>query len=707
MAECATSASDSPVYASRSTEAGVSPADSTSSPGTQPNSSSALTVCTIASSVSTLAVSENSLPGLAGTLDQDSPCCPPKRKCISVNVTGDIQFEPFDLAAQSDSSPRLFCESEASVMTGTYRNGESLGRVVDVTDVVSTTVSCVKPECSYFDLVGSRLSEKARAEHDTMQGVDSMDLQTETGLESKPGARRMQHVKQLFCGDDAEGWSGTGCTSVSSTDEAAKVTHHAQTPSPYHCHVFDGRFAGSDAGGKQLRRQIFGDGTDSHNGLAGHASTDSHSGGQTGVLVSNPEWSVGKPSSSCCGARAPGSLCCGGDAPRPELSRSKGDAPESAYSSSATAADLSSGLSITTVVESAPSLGSEVSSTAAVVELKNKGAAPSLRIDFTQFSSGSSVFLNTSKNSSCSLQGTKTSECQDFGAGALTSSTECGTDVPSVNDMGSSVPTLSTDCEYEKSALKLSTDYEYETDTSGCSDSSSDATASSSDSCTDQSVPSVSSARISSQKQLCSTPLDSNLKRLGKSRKLKKKAPSYGLKTDAVNALLGLRRSGYTKVKHQLYTSESNDRRSKMFTRSSEGGNNDIASASKFTTIDDLPCVLLVHILSFLPTATRIGRVSQVCKKWQAAVLDPSLWRRLDMRNLPRLKDAVLLQLASLSDRVYTLILSDGRSTLLTDLGVSKVLEQCPHLKKVKFNRYELSAWYLSDHFMQKKSGFG
>ena len=726
MAECADSASDPACQVNgirQATESAVSLSDM------QGNSSgAALTVCTIASSVSTLAVSENSLSGLAATSDHDSACCPPKRKCLSV---GDVHFEPLDSVRQSDSSLRPFCQPDVagSVRVGTHccNGGSKLGNTLNITDAMSTSFSShVKPECSCVDGVASEGCDCAEFKPD-MQGAESVEPMERTIQETGAGGHSMQRVQQLSCPDDSEGCGRTGPTFVSSRGQAARVTGHALTPPTDRCQVFGSACAGcgvdvkrwreqmavgtnsgcggSGVAGKQLKKQTVADGTESNGSCAGHFSRDSHVSSKIEAHASGPDWNVGKPGSSSGGAHAPGSVCCGGDAPRPGSGLTKGGhAPKG----NAAAPVSSPGLSTVSVrVGFAADLSSELSSATSAAKLKDETAESSLRTDFTQFTAATGVphFVKTSLASSHS-HGTKILERQDFGAATPSCSTDCGTDVPHMS-VGSSeltlssgcehknaALTLSTDCEYENAALTLSTDYEYEyeTDTSGCSESSSDATTSSSDSCNDQSMPSVSCARIPPQKQLQhSAPFDSdsNLKRLGKSRKTKKKAPSYGLKTDAVNALLGLRRSaGYPKTKQSLYTSQSREDRSRLLARVGEGGTDAAAAASKLLiTINDLPCVLLVHILSFLPVATRIGRVSLVCKRWQSAVLDPCLWRRLDLRNLPRLKDAVLLQLASLSDRVYTLILSDGRSTLLTDHGVSKVLQQCSHLKKVKFNR--------------------
>ena len=791
MAECAGSASDPPCQVNgirQAAESAVSLSDM------QGNSSgAALTVCTIASSVSTLAVSENSLPGLATTSDHDSACCPPKRKCISVR---DVHFEPLDSVMQADSSPRPFCERDiaASVRVGAHccGGGSKLGNTLNIVDTMSTSFSShVKPECSYVDGIVSGGCNCTEFKPD-MQGAENVELMERTVHETRAGGHSMQRVQQLSCSDDTEGCGRTAPTFVSSMGQAARVTGHTPTPPPDRCRPSgsacagcgvdvkqwreqmavgtNSRCGGSGVAGKQLKKQTVADGTESDGSCAGHGSRDSHVSSKVEVHASGPQWSVAKPGSSSSGAHAPGSVCCGGDAPRPGFSLTKGHAPKSAYSGNAAApvsspglstasaqvgfvADLSSELSsatsaapvsspglstasaqvgfvadlsseLSSATSAAPvsspglstasaqvgfvaDLSSELSSATSAAELKDETAESSLHIDFTQFTAATGLpqFVKTSLASSHS-HGTKMLECQDFVAATPSCSTDCGTDVSHVRTGSSELTlssgcehtnaalTLSTDCEYENAAVTLSTDYEYEyeTDTSGCSESSSDATTSSSDSCNDQSVPNVSSARMSPQKQLqCSAPFDndSNLKRLGKSRKTKKKAPSYGLKTDAVNALLGLRRSaGYPKTKQSLYTSQSREDRSRLLARVGEGGTDTAAAASKLLiTINDLPCVLLVHILSFLPVATRIGRVSLVCKRWQSAVLDPCLWRRLDLRNLPRLKDAALLQLASLSDRVYTLILSDGRSTLLTDHGVSKVLQQCSHLRKVKFNR--------------------
>ena len=729
MAECAGSASDPPCQVNgirQAAESAVSLSDM------QGNSSgAALTVCTIASSVSTLAVSENSLPGLATTSDHDSACCPPKRKCISVR---DVHFEPLDSVMQSDSSPRPFCERDiaASVRVGAHccGGGSKLGNTLNIVDTMSTSFSShVKPECSYVDGIVSGGCNCTEFKPD-MQGAENVELMERTVHETRAGGHSMQRVQQLSCSDDTEGCGRTAPTFVSSMGQAARVTGHTQTPPPDRCRPSgsacagcgvdvkqwreqmavgtNSRCGGSGVAGKQLKKQTVADGTESDGSCAGHGSRDSHVSSKVEVHASGPQWSVAKPGSSSSGAHAPGSVCCGGDAPRPGFSLTKGHAPKSAYSGNAAAPVSSPGLSTASAqVGFVADLSSELSSATSAAELKDETAESSLHIDFTQFTAATGLpqFVKTSLASSHS-HGTKMLECQDFVAATPSCSTDCGTDVSHVRTGSSELTlssgcehtnaalTLSTDCEYENAAVTLSTDYEYEyeTDTSGCSESSSDATTSSSDSCNDQSVPNVSSARMSPQKQLqCSAPFDndSNLKRLGKSRKTKKKAPSYGLKTDAVNALLGLRRSaGYPKTKQSLYTSQSREDRSRLLARVGEGGTDAAAAASKLLiTINDLPCVLLVHILSFLPVAARIGRVSLVCKRWQSAVLDPCLWRRLDLRNLPRLKDAALLQLASLSDRVYTLILSDGRSTLLTDHGVSKVLQQCSHLRKVKFNR--------------------
>lgn len=105
------------------------------------------------------------------------------------------------------------------------------------------------------------------------------------------------------------------------------------------------------------------------------------------------------------------------------------------------------------------------------------------------------------------------------------------------------------------------------------------------------------------------------------------------------------------------------------------------------TNIYDLPDSILLNIFLWLPLAIRLGVLCRVCKKWQAVVGDPSLWRQLDLRGLPRLKDSALVQLTSLSDRVYSLDMSDGKSTLVTDVGIQKVLKQCPFLKTVKMSR--------------------
>ena len=261
---------------------------------------------------------------------------------------------------------------------------------------------------------------------------------------------------------------------------------------------------------------------------------------------------------------------------------------------------------------------------------------------------------------------------EDGGDGALSPGALSSTDTPSTpSPTRMSAPSLSTD---------------YETDSSGCSESSTESSVSSSDNCPDQSASRVNSARVFHQRAHCSTAVCREKGRSSKGWPLKKRTPKYGLKTDAVDAVIGLRRSNYTRIKQQSCSSQTSGDRRK--------GSHVVRDTCTFPfswknelTIDDLPCVLLVHIFSFLPVATRVGRVGLVCRKWQSAVLDPALWRRLDLRNLPRLKDDILLQLASLSDRVSTLILSDGRSTLLTDQGVSTVLHQCHYLTKVKFNR--------------------
>ncbi|XP_076439031.1 uncharacterized protein LOC143277937 [Babylonia areolata] len=222
-----------------------------------------------------------------------------------------------------------------------------------------------------------------------------------------------------------------------------------------------------------------------------------------------------------------------------------------------------------------------------------------------------------------------------------------------------------------------------DSNTSDYSDSSSDSSSSLENS---PRQSSVASARIFHHKLQCASQKKG---RSGKARHRTTRTPRYGLKTDAVDDLIGVRRGGHGKNKHHLYTTTPDA------SRPGRGENPRLTMDA--LTIDDLPTVLLVLVFSFLPVVTRLGSVSQVCKRWQAAVLDPSLWRRLDLRNLPRLKDETLLQLTSLSDRVSSLILSDGRSTLLTDGGVSRVLQQCQYLTKVKFNR----CFFLSDDTFQ------
>ncbi|KAK7096258.1 hypothetical protein V1264_005574 [Littorina saxatilis] len=617
---------------------------------THPTCLSPSTLCTISSSVSNLAVSENCQPCVSfdDCPEPDTSLCPAKKKRISEESREIFQTEHGVSSTQpccaisSPENSRKSCKGKVprnpvnyfpkdSAHTGAYARQDSL--------------SSDSNEQSVTESVAVRQGGAMEPVRDEME---------------KPSCRQ-RIVSSVRPSRDQFRDGNVDCFDVCEQKlvqtQNPATSENTLTPSQYHCHDFGRSHRETDENAGELLTHLdTSEGNSSLRkmnvssvGCSGDASSELPSANKTENRTSldlGPQWSAGVPISSISSTHATNSssvtVSDGGDNEKSSMEKVE-------------------------VIHTAALSGWSTASEKQASQCYAAGTP--FRIDFSKLGAGSSFSINLSASSSSSSS-TDTSNSHGSGAGApsSTSSADCGTNATHQEPSLTSVLAPST---------------AYEMDTSGCSESSSES-ASSSDDWANQSSARVNSARINPPRIPASSQGHGKARREGKGRNLKKKTPSYGLKTDAVDALLGLKRSEKMKIK-QL---PGRHRTKKYSSFSGADKANQLFHVGKeFITIDDLPLILLVHIFSFLPIATRVSRVSLVCKKWQVAVLDPSLWRRLDLRNLPRLKDGMLLKLASLSDRVSALILSDGLSTLLTDDGVVKALQQCPHLKKVKFNR--------------------
>jgi F-box/leucine-rich repeat protein 17 len=122
-----------------------------------------------------------------------------------------------------------------------------------------------------------------------------------------------------------------------------------------------------------------------------------------------------------------------------------------------------------------------------------------------------------------------------------------------------------------------------------------------------------------------------------------------------------------------------------------------------------LPWVVFLTILKFFKT-DELCRLCLVNKRWQKACLDPCLWRNLDLMKYHSISDDDLIRLTSYSSNVVKLNISQDvdACNLLTDLGFSQVLQQCPSLVECSiFNCRELSDDVLATlgeccHFLRK-----
>lgn len=95
--------------------------------------------------------------------------------------------------------------------------------------------------------------------------------------------------------------------------------------------------------------------------------------------------------------------------------------------------------------------------------------------------------------------------------------------------------------------------------------------------------------------------------------------------------------------------------------------------------ISVLPQSLLIKIFSYLQMSDILLRVNLVCREWHDLASDPELWRVIDMKGLLKVTDEVLFHMATLSQTVSHIDLSDSR--VISDKGIIDVTKACQQLK--------------------------
>ena len=94
--------------------------------------------------------------------------------------------------------------------------------------------------------------------------------------------------------------------------------------------------------------------------------------------------------------------------------------------------------------------------------------------------------------------------------------------------------------------------------------------------------------------------------------------------------------------------------------------------------INSLPQMVMTRIFSSLPLFDLLTRACLVCRYWRNLAYDPVLWRNINLRDQPKVKDSCLLGLVILSRNISSLDLTDSRC--ITSEGVMEVLKNCRSL---------------------------
>ncbi|KAM4709387.1 F-box/LRR-repeat protein 17 [Discoglossus pictus] len=100
--------------------------------------------------------------------------------------------------------------------------------------------------------------------------------------------------------------------------------------------------------------------------------------------------------------------------------------------------------------------------------------------------------------------------------------------------------------------------------------------------------------------------------------------------------------------------------------------------------VNQLPPSLLLKIFSNLSLNERCLSASLVCKYWRDLCLDFQFWKQLDLSSRQQVKDSLLEQIASRSQNITEINISDCRN--VSDTGVCMVALRCPGL--VKYTAY-------------------
>ncbi|XP_068944234.1 F-box/LRR-repeat protein 17 isoform X2 [Petaurus breviceps papuanus] len=94
--------------------------------------------------------------------------------------------------------------------------------------------------------------------------------------------------------------------------------------------------------------------------------------------------------------------------------------------------------------------------------------------------------------------------------------------------------------------------------------------------------------------------------------------------------------------------------------------------------INQLPPSILLKIFSNLSLDERCLSASLVCKYWRDLCLDFQFWKQLDLSNRQQVTDELLEKIASRSQNITEINISDCRS--MSDTGVCVLAFQCPGL---------------------------
>ncbi|XP_050396339.1 F-box/LRR-repeat protein 17 [Patella vulgata] len=101
-----------------------------------------------------------------------------------------------------------------------------------------------------------------------------------------------------------------------------------------------------------------------------------------------------------------------------------------------------------------------------------------------------------------------------------------------------------------------------------------------------------------------------------------------------------------------------------------------------------LPIPVLVHVFSYLPLYDLLCRASRVCRYWYTSVMDPALWRYVNLQEQKRLTDDIFLKLTGISDNILGINLSSSGGHLQSSPDtVTTCLQRSPNLRELKLSR--------------------